>query len=184
MNFHYKMEVEGKAHMEFHKGLREHLKNHIEQIAQREPVFGPATALIAYGKMFEPASTQPSWLTGGRPKACFLNSASYALVRSDVYYTEGYAIDPMFPLPIQHAWLADGQGNVFDPTWEHAGDHAYFGISFRKEFVKEMLAVNGNQCGILVDPVLMRRNFGTRELIENAMVEAPPKLATAKMRGR
>lgn len=184
MNFHYKIEVEGKARMEFHKGLREHLKNHIQQIAQRERVFGPATALIAYGKMYEPSSAHPRWLIAGESKACFLNCTSYALTRSDVYYTEGYAIDPMFPLPIQHAWLADGQGNVFDPTWEHAGDHAYFGISFRKDFVKDIVALNGNQCGILVDPVLMRRNFGSRELIENAMVEPPPKLAIAKMQAR
>lgn len=149
--------------------IREKLKKDITQIASHEPIFGPASALISYGRMFEQFSERPSWLQSGQAKACFRTCAAYALTRDDVFYTEGYAMDPIFPFPIQHAWLADLEGNVFDPTWEDTSDHAYFGISFRKDFVKEMLGRNANECGLLVDPVLMRRNFGSRELIEGAM---------------
>lgn len=94
------------------------------------------------------------------------------LQRDDVNYAEGYAVDRVgLPLPIQHAWVVDKDGRVIDPTWSDSSDNLYFGVVFRKDFVSQMITMASYWSGLLADPVLMRRHFGTPELLEGGLLE-------------
>ncbi|WP_313608029.1 hypothetical protein, partial [Rhizobium sp.] len=63
----------------------------------------------------------PDWMPRGKlgecyPAAVLALFAAQARGRTDLCYTEGYAIERTgLPLAIQHAWLSDGEGRVFDP---------------------------------------------------------------------
>lgn len=145
--------------MDLHAELIEEIKSHVEQFAALERSFGPSIAVLKYGSSFKPLAGRPRWLNLGQARDCFNNATAYAAVRDDVLYAEGYALEPELPLPVQHAWLVDRQGNVMDPTWKDTRDHAYFGIAFKQEFVREQLSKNGGNAGILVNLHLLRRQY-------------------------
>ena len=93
------------------------IHSHLDDLAGYEETFGPATALIAYGREFPVMLEAPEWLRLAADKECFKNAAHLMLHREDVDYAEGFAIDLRLPIPIQHAWLLDRTGRVIDPTW-------------------------------------------------------------------
>lgn len=138
-------------------------------LAADERSFGPSTALLRYGQGFRSSGVKPAWLRPGRKRDCFNNAATVAHARSDVFYTEGYALEPRLPIPIQHAWLVDASGEVIDPTWENAKDNVYFGIAFDRDFVVELLKKNEGQAGVLVSMYLLHRHFRDPVAIENAI---------------
>lgn len=143
--------------------------DHLKLLADFEKNFGPATALLRYGREFKPVDSAPDWLVLGAGKACYDNAARLALSRDDVHYAEGFAIDLAgLPIPIEHAWLVDLDGRVIDPTWQDSHNHCYLGISFAREFVCRMFIEANGTGGLLVNPPLMRRHFGTPELFEAA----------------
>ncbi|CAN7568885.1 hypothetical protein LJR221_004084 [Agrobacterium tumefaciens] len=133
-------------------------------------VFGPVSALTLYGRRFPPATDDPTWLERGPKRHCFANAAKLASERDDVFYAEGYAFNGKIPIPMQHAWLVDENGYPIDPTWEQSPDHIYFGIVFRAAFITEMMKINGCEDGLLVYPDVLRRHFGSPELLE-AVIE-------------
>jgi hypothetical protein len=151
------------------------LMDYITFNAEMERKFGPANALLRYGKLFEPKETVPAWVKHGEPKECFANATRALLScigveRNEVHYAEGYAIDRVgIPVPIQHAWLVDAARTVIDPTWTDSFDHLYFGISFSTSFVLEMLKRSNGVCGVFVNPSLMRSYYGTAELLEGVI---------------
>ncbi|WP_378941208.1 hypothetical protein [Mesorhizobium sp. ANAO-SY3R2] len=151
------------------------LTKHVALLADSEPKFGAAAALLRYGQEFEPKGELPSWIQRGAPKECFANTARALLARigsgrRDIRYAEGYAVDRVgIPLPIQHAWLVDVNGFAIDPTWSDGADHLYFGIAFKTDFILAMLRQTNGECGLLVNPPLMRRHFGSAELFEAAI---------------
>jgi hypothetical protein len=145
------------------------LKHHIDLLQSTEPSFGHATALSRYGQRFLPRREKPEWLQIGPSRACFGNATPYALVRDDVLYAEGYAIEPEPPIPVQHAWLVNAAGEVIDPTWDGIKDRVYFGIAFKRSFVDETLARNQNEPGILVNMHLLRRHFHAPAALEEAI---------------
>lgn len=151
---------------DYQKRLLAHVEATVADYATLEPTFGPSRALMQFGRGFPVSKKRPRWLSVGVKKACFVNATGYAMQRDDVFYAEGYAVDPAVPIPMQHAWLVDAKGRVIDPTWEDNENHGYFGIAFKREFVMEMLNNNGQECGLLVNPPLMRRYFGTADLLE------------------
>lgn len=155
--------------MDSHAELLTELKDFVGQFAQDERTFGPSTALAKYAREFRPATHRPHWLRMGERRNCFNNAAAYAAVREDVFYAEGYALEPELPIPVQHAWLVDAAGKVIDPTWEHTRDHVYFGIAFERAFVLDMLEKNGRQAGLLVNLHLLRRHYRDPALLENAI---------------
>ena len=59
-------------------------------------------------------------------------------MRHGMTYVEGYAIGIGSSIGILHAWCVDQDGNVFDPTWKTG--EAYFGIPFKAEYVKRVIA--------------------------------------------
>lgn len=154
------------------------LEGHIEFLKSTEPTFGHATALSKYGRKFLPRAMKPDWLQLGPKRECFGNAAPYALTRDDVYYAEGYAMEPELPIPVQHAWLVDLSGAVIDATWDDTREHVYFGIAFNNSFVSETLAVNNNEPGILVNMHLLHRHLRTPAKIEDAIVRGQASVGT------
>lgn len=136
------------------------LREHIAWLATDERTSGPSSALRDYGRVFNPAKTDPGWLIKGAVKSCYENSTAYAVVRTDIYYAEGYAIDPSLPIPIEHAWLVNHAGEVIDPTWDRVGDRVYFGIAFNRVSVMETLEASGGEAGILVNWHVLRNRRG------------------------
>lgn len=141
-------------------------------MASTNQVSDSASALIKYGREFRPLGPNPPWLRVGARQNCFNNSLAYAVVRSDVSYAEGYAIEPDLVIPVHHAWLVDSTGRVIDPTWSDTTDHLYFGIAFKRDFVIETMKRNGNEAGILVNFHLLRRRYRTPQLLEEAIKAA------------
>lgn len=148
------------------------ITNYLRMLASDETRFGPATALLEYGRSFRIAAVRPGWLICGKEKRCYNNSVAYSRARDDLIYAEGYALDPEIGFPIEHAWLIDSQGKVLDPTWDENDDHTYFGIAFKTSFVIEMLTLTGNVPGLLRQPE-MRRHYGSRALFERGISRSP-----------
>ncbi|MBV7518960.1 hypothetical protein [Ensifer sp. ENS12] len=159
-----------------HAELIEEIKHHVEQIADIERGFGPSIALMKYGSAFQPLDQRPQWLRQGQARDCFNNATAYAAVRDDVLYAEGYALEPELPLPVQHAWLVDRHGQVIDPTWKDTRDHAYFGIAFKRDFVRDQLGKNRGNAGILVNLHLLRRQYRTPLELEAVISDASAAL--------
>lgn len=142
----------------------------IRMNAEMERGFGPAGALLRYGKTFEPADTNPAWFSRRPAKQCFDNVTQVLISRlavgdTVVRYAEGYAMEAELAIPMQHAWLVSVDDKVIDPTWRDAADNLYFGIVFETSFVLDLLRIK-KSAGILVDAVGMRRHYGTAELFE------------------
>lgn len=76
----------------------------------------------------------------GPIKECFRNAALAALADRCLTYVEGYAASI---IPIAHAWCVTARGEVVELTWSKAAD-SYYGVPFRKEFLKRELIRNGS----------------------------------------
>jgi hypothetical protein len=155
----------------------EQLVAFIRMNAEMERDFGPAGALLRYGKTFEPSDTNPTWFTRRPAKQCFDNVTQVLISRTtdgdtSVRYAEGYAMDAELPIPMQHAWLVDADNKVIDPTWRKAANNLYYGIVFETEFVLNLLQIK-QSAGILVDAVGMREHYGTPELFEPGIFPCP-----------
>lgn len=148
----------------------EELIAHIENIASCERVFGSGSALIQFGTKFQSRLDSSTRLPRGKAKACYANATACALSRNDLYYAEGYGIDPRFPIPFEHAWLVDSSGSVLDPTWTNAEDHLYFGVAFKRDFLASMFKRSNGVCGLLSNWSLMRKHYGTPELLHAGLV--------------
>lgn len=85
--------------------------------------------VLTHGRPFTPAPL-PEDIEPMTMKECYRNALTFGFDRRDLTYCEGFALHPKFPMPVPHAWLADGAGVVVDPTWEEGA--AYFGIPMRK----------------------------------------------------
>ena len=133
------------------------IRDHLQFLAECENGFGPANALLKYGRSFSAVRPQLDILPVGAPKECYRNAAHVVLHYDDVRYTEGYAVDVEgLPVPIEHAWLACNDGSSIDPTWRNGTSVAYYGIAFNSEFIKSRIARSRKWNGIFGDHDLMR----------------------------
>jgi hypothetical protein len=152
------------------------LLDFVATMARHERTFGPSTALTEFGRIYKAISERPRWLAHGKPKSCFLNATAIVLVRDDVAYVEGYALDPNIPIPLQHAWLVDSNGRVIDPTWADNKGHVYYGIAFKRDFLADALSKAGGECGML-NSGTMRRVRLTRESFGQGICGSPASAA-------
>ncbi|MBO6894285.1 MAG: hypothetical protein JJ866_20245 [Roseibium sp.] len=144
-----------------HQIAIEQLTDHIATLADGEQVFGPSRALQQFGSQYHPKNDASSLLRRGAAKSCYANATSYALRHNNLFYSEGYALDPALPVPLQHAWLVDEVGEVIDPTWKDAEQHVYFGITFKPDFLVELLNHTGGESGFLVNWHLLQKHLTT-----------------------
>lgn len=73
---------------------------------------------------------------GLRVKECYYNCQKLALLGIGEY-CEGYADGS---IPVEHAWLVDGDGTVIDPTWaanENLVGGSYFGVKIPEDLIRE-----------------------------------------------
>jgi hypothetical protein len=88
--------------------------------------------LLDYGWWYEPVSL-PKDVAKGNPNECYQNALLLALERDELVYVEGFAAGPG-GLRIHHAWVTDGKGRAFDPTWNELGV-VYVGVPFNAGWV-------------------------------------------------
>jgi hypothetical protein len=110
----------------------------------RRTAFGPNLPndfMLQYGREYK-MSARTFLGPRDEPKACFKNATHHALLDSRLTYVEGY-ID-MYGVPIEHAWLADADGFVIDPTIVNGQDRIseYFGVPFITDYVEKAVRLN------------------------------------------
>lgn len=86
-------------------------------------------------------------------RECFRNAHLTALGHPELTYCEGFATTGL--IPVHHAWCADPEGRVVDPTWREAGHDPvetweYLGVPFDLDFVDRVTTENGVY-GVLTD---------------------------------
>ena len=96
--------------------------------------------MLEYGRDYEFKSD--SYIGHGVPHQCFKNAALLALNSRMLSYVEGKV--SIHGVPLDHAWCANGDGVVIDPTIR-AGDGVtgYFGVPFRTAYVRAAMLSNG-----------------------------------------
>lgn len=97
--------------------------------------------LMAHGRYFLSAPL-PSRMRRGTVKQCYANAQKSVVQavrrgRPPLTYVEGFACSGglSVAIPMQHAWLVDGEGRVVDPTWEFPERSCYFGVPFAADYV-------------------------------------------------
>ena len=98
-------------------------------------------AVLRYGRSFKPQAL-PKGYKMQESKQCFMNAFKLAQTHPDLTYVEGFATPDFAPIPMQHAWCVDDDGNVFDNTWKTPGS-AYVGIPMTDDFVNERVLKTG-----------------------------------------
>lgn len=143
---------------------------------QRPPV---AIALLhKHGRMMPVSPEHAGNAYMGQPKECYSNSARVVMgvyddPPHDLYYCEGYAATAALGLPIEHAWLCDGQGRVIDPTWPESGGE-YFGVTFTREFVMDCVCKTehyGLLCNLYMLPRPLRDYEACLAYFEGGILE-------------
>ena len=120
------------------------MRSHFEM---RRKAFGknlPNDFLLEYGR---PYTISAHTYLGPRdePKECLANAIHRAIHDERLTYVEGKVF--VFGVPIDHAWLADAEGFVIDPTISDNNDErigGYFGVPFLTEYVKKACMLNNN----------------------------------------
>lgn len=102
----------------------------------------PYELILRHGEWFEPRA-RPDDVPVGERKYCFRNAFRLAVERPGLRYIEGFGVSPGWEgWPERHAWCADSEGRVFDPTptWADPGRPLPIlvlrGIALPLEFVR------------------------------------------------
>lgn len=74
------------------------------------------------------------------PKMCVLQSQVGAC-DGTLRYFEGQANSEHLGIPLEHAWLVDAEGNVWDATWKDGDD--YFGVEIPTPFIRDSICKTG-----------------------------------------
>jgi hypothetical protein len=119
--------------------------------------FPPYKLLLAYGEDFEPR-LRPDDIPVGEKKYCYRNAYRLACERPNLRYIEGFGVSRDFEgMPNRHAWCADSEGRVFDPTPTWADPDrpltvlALCGIGLPLDFVCSYVDREELHCGTLYE---------------------------------
>lgn len=148
----------------------EQLLRQYEEMAKQMPVVGILERFVLKnGKGFT-GSKLPEGVERGTPKECFANAFNLALTNSDYQYVEGFAGHRNLPLPIHHAWVIDGDGNVIDNTWEGPETATYWGIPLDFDFVYETVVEKHGYYGLFANEIML--NLDVLEEIDADFIES------------
>ncbi|MFD8705879.1 hypothetical protein ACFV1W_25290 [Kitasatospora sp. NPDC059648] len=96
--------------------------------------------LADVGRLFTPRPWPGGGPPPGKPGACYVDSVLWASESPDgLAYVEGVTWTGLYPL--EHAWCADRDGTVLDPTWERPG-LAYLGLPVRADAAARLMWEN------------------------------------------
>ena len=73
---------------------------------------------------------------------CYMNAAKVATcswLGDGLTYVQGVAAAGDIGIPIEHAWLEDADGTVYDNTWEQGHGVAYFGVAIGEDTLRAAL---------------------------------------------
>ena len=85
------------------------------------------------GRDYEASPQMPPGEKRCRKSQCYMNAYRLAEAHPELDYVEGVAISGNL-IPMDHAWCADREGRVVDPTWPDG--HHYVGVPLRMGFVR------------------------------------------------
>jgi len=87
-----------------------------------------------------PKIARPKGIRKGHYKMCFMNAFRLAETHRDEgwYYVEGLAISDNTPIPLQHAWVINADGQLIETTWQNVGK-AYYGILLDWDFIYRVM---------------------------------------------
>lgn len=123
----------------------------------------PASWLLKYGQEFNTNIKRPKGVTLMKLKECYSNSSKTLMFddldKNEWFYCEGYAASKSLSLPLEHAWLANKNGDVIDRTWRYSpGDCAYFGVPFKYDYMLNTIMRN-RYYGLLSDGCTYNRQL-------------------------
>lgn len=93
----------------------------------------PAHLIIEYGREYH-VTDRTFEGKRGTPQSCYANAGRLALEGDGLTYVEGYVT--FAGIPIEHAWVIDGDGNVIEPTLKPEGVVGYYGVAFDTNFLR------------------------------------------------
>jgi hypothetical protein len=136
-------------------GLRSYMRAVVSM--HRENQFGLATygyryccmeeLLLEHGRVYE--YRRAPWTPF--PRQCYQSSYQRTTRRGSPWiYVEGVAINPVVPLPVEHAWISreSDPAGAFELAWDydlqpHEGH--YVGVPFKSEYVREVFRAGKRQ---------------------------------------
>lgn len=112
--------------------------------------YGVQDLVVRCGKTYRPVPL-PERIKRGSDRQCFSNAfnVAYQFPRT-LRYCEGYAMQPRFGFPMQHAWVVDRTGRAIDVTWPFDERTEYRGICFSLSQVASIILAKGTH-GVLED---------------------------------
>lgn len=119
--------------------IKEVLENYVQAFSAlgHPPIF--QTFILRNGTIFQ-GEKRPKGLRKRTDKMCFMNATNLTLQDGYDYY-EGIAIGSTIPLPIHHAWNAEG-GKVIDSTWRSPETSEYMGVHIPTEKLRRIVLKN------------------------------------------
>lgn len=121
------------------------LKSHLQMVKGIEPK--TAEGVVADQGRIYPFSESSYKCDKGEQGLCYMNAGRIAMHDPSKTYVEGFI--SVHGVPIQHAWLADENGHVIDPTLKDGkGVKAYIGVPFKQDYVTKT-ALRTKYWGIL-----------------------------------
>jgi hypothetical protein len=110
--------------------LRDHRRTEFHYLGYEDLV-------LREGVVFaDPAGPSPRKFGRTGKRDCFENALHAAMESGDLTYVEGWAMGSV--IAVHHAWVADEDGNVHDPTWGWLGEPGgYVGVPFEMWYACE-----------------------------------------------
>ena len=103
-----------------------------------------------YGRLFGNCRPLPKGCERGEPRRCFWNAYLLSSRHPELFYIEGFARKAIGKQDFitHHAWTADQNGRVYDPTWKGT---EYFGVPFKPAYVRKAMQLIMPECFSLID---------------------------------
>lgn len=116
----------------------------------------PQSLVLQHGRPYGVAPAPKGLRRRGARRRCFHNAMMLALASEDhtlhrfrgfdaklyaggLVYVEGFAAYESLEPPVHHAWAADAEGRVIDPTWGYQSFGVYFGIPIIPKHIRAVL---------------------------------------------
>jgi hypothetical protein len=128
------------------------IRENLEQMARMKEHIGVHPFerwLLENGEQFGELVDVEEYGGFGIPKECYSNAANalmgYEMDSDEWFYVEGVMLLNKLPILIEHAWLANRDGQVLDFTSRDANENGaqYWGVPYALPFLRRSLCEHG-----------------------------------------